>query len=488
MRDYAVPHHTKHLQGKGDHMATVTPQVNVPSDTPNTAVPDVVTPDVVASNTAENAQGAAPGRLKRWMTKLVGAVGEQGFFSAGSFVFNILLARFLAAEEYGAFAVAYVWFTLVLNLHDGFIVEPMSIFGAGKYGDRLKEYLGFVFVGEALFVLIAAALLGLGAVVSLLANSTLVGHALLGVAIAAPFLLPRWLTRQPFYIMGTPQWAALGSAMYAVVVVAGVLLLEWLNVLTPFSAFLVMGAGGLLASVFLTVVLICPHWPRKDSELKAGAIWRDHWRYARWASTSNSLNWVSTNVIPVISPLIIGLSGTGALRAMGIIMMPLYLSVSAVMGIALPTFSRAFVQGGKARLNAYARNIGALVTSASVVYCVLMTLIGVNLIHLLFRGQYDQYITVAILGTNAAVQVLYAVVLTLDVALRSMGRIRQSFVGNLIPSVISWTAGVWLMVHYGLLGMNIGLFLTYIVVLVVLMNFYRRAGRMQEAQPATVPA
>lgn len=463
-------------------MAIVRPQVNVPSETPSVAGPDNPAPNAEGS-----AQSAAPGRMRRWLTKLSGAVGEQFFFSVGSFVFNILLARFLAPEEYGAFAVAYVWFTLVINLHDGFLVEPMAIYGAGKYGERFRDYLGFVFVGEAVFVLIAAALLGLGAAVSLLANSTLVGHALLGVAVAAPFLLPRWLTRQPFYILGTPQWAALGSAIYAVVVVAGVLLLEWLNALTPVSAFLVMGAGGLIASVFLTVALIRPHWPRKGSDLKAGQVWRDHWRYARWASTSNSLNWVSTNVIPVISPLLIGLSGTGALRAMNVVMMPLYLSVTAVMGIGLPTFSRAFVQGGKTRLNAYARNIGVLVVGASAAYCVLMTFIGTDLVSVLFKGQYDEHITVAILASNALVQVLYSGVLTLDVALRSMGKIRQSFVGNLIPTVISWTAGVWLMFHYGLLGMNVGLLFTYSVVLTVLTFFYRRAGRTQETQPATAP-
>jgi O-antigen/teichoic acid export membrane protein len=266
------------------------------------------------------------------------------------------------------------------------------------------------------------------------------------------------------------------------------MVLEWLNVLTPVSAFLVMGAGGLAASAFLTLALIRPRWPRKSSELKAGQIWHDHWRYARWASTSNSLNWISTNVTPVISPLLIGLSGTGALRAMNVVMMPLYLSVTAIMGMSLPTFSRAFVQGGKARLNVYARNIALLVVSATAVYCGLMTIFGVDAIDLLFNGQYNQYITVAILGTNAVVQVLYAVVFTLDVALRSMGKIRQSFIGNLIPSVISWTLGVWLMAHYGLLGMNIGLMFTFSVVLVVLLTFYRRAGQAPDAPPATVPA
>ncbi len=79
-------------------------------------------------------------------------------------------------------------------------------------------------------------------------------------------------------------------------------------------------------------------------------------------------------------------------------------------------------------------------------------------------------------------------VLTLDVSLRSMGKIRQSFIGNLIPSVISWTLGVWLMFHYGLLGMNFGLLFTYVVVLIVLGTFYRRAGHTPETQPATATA
>lgn len=296
------------------------------------------------------------------------------------------------------------------------------------------------------------------------------------------------MTRQPFYIMGTPGWAALGSALYAVVVVGGVVVLELVNVLTPISAFLIMGVGGLLASVVLTVALIRPHWPHKGGPFSAREVWHDHWRYARWGSTSNSLNWVSTNVTPVISPLLIGLSGTGALRAMNVVMMPLYMSVTAIMGLALPTFSRAFVQGGKVRLNMYVRNIAILVAGASAVYCVMMTLLGTDIIHLLFRGQYNEYITVPILATNALVQVLYAVVLTLDVSLRSMGKIRQSFIGNLIPSVISWTLGVWLMFHYGLLGMNIGLLFTYVVVLIVLGTFYRRAGHAPETKPATATA
>ncbi|MCC7207417.1 MAG: hypothetical protein IT323_08930, partial [Anaerolineae bacterium] len=142
-------------------MAILTSQGNVPPDASQPADPESAASASPAS-TAELQDGTS-GRLRRWFRKLSSAVGEQAFFSAGSFIFNILLARYLSTEEYGAFAVAYVWFTLVLNLHDGFIVEPMSIYGAGKYGDRLRYYLGYVFLGEGIFVLVAAALLGLGA-------------------------------------------------------------------------------------------------------------------------------------------------------------------------------------------------------------------------------------------------------------------------------------------------------------------------------------
>ena len=42
---------------------------------------------------------------RKWIARGTWAVADQGFFAAGSVLLNVLLARWLAPQEYGAFAV-----------------------------------------------------------------------------------------------------------------------------------------------------------------------------------------------------------------------------------------------------------------------------------------------------------------------------------------------------------------------------------------------
>ena len=73
---------------------------------------------------------------------------DQGLFSGANFLVNILLARWLAPEEYGAFAVAYSIFLLLAAFHTAVLTEPMMIFGAGKYVDKFPKYLGILLFGQ----------------------------------------------------------------------------------------------------------------------------------------------------------------------------------------------------------------------------------------------------------------------------------------------------------------------------------------------------
>src|SRR3712207_1992334 len=79
--------------------------------------------------------------LKRWVTKGLWAVLDQGFFASSNFVLNVLLARWLAPADYGAFSLAFAVFLLIGSLHTAVLTEPMLVFGPGKYKDRLSEYM-----------------------------------------------------------------------------------------------------------------------------------------------------------------------------------------------------------------------------------------------------------------------------------------------------------------------------------------------------------
>ncbi|GIX47763.1 MAG: hypothetical protein KatS3mg131_1974 [Candidatus Tectimicrobiota bacterium] len=64
-------------------------------------------------------------RLVRWARKGGLAVLDQGLFSGANFLVNILLARWLPPEEYGAFAVALSVFYLLAGFHTAVLTEPM---------------------------------------------------------------------------------------------------------------------------------------------------------------------------------------------------------------------------------------------------------------------------------------------------------------------------------------------------------------------------
>ena len=65
-----------------------------------------------------------------------------------NFVVNILLARWLTPAEYGAFALAYSVFVLLGVFHIAILIEPMLVFGPGRYRERFPEYLGILLRGH----------------------------------------------------------------------------------------------------------------------------------------------------------------------------------------------------------------------------------------------------------------------------------------------------------------------------------------------------
>src|SRR5215208_612330 len=75
----------------------------------------------------------------RWLTRGIWAVVDQGLFTLTNFSLNILLARWLSPEEYGAFTVAFTLFLLFGALHIAVLIEPLLIFGPSTYEHTLSD-------------------------------------------------------------------------------------------------------------------------------------------------------------------------------------------------------------------------------------------------------------------------------------------------------------------------------------------------------------
>ena len=60
-----------------------------------------------------------------WTTRGFWAVVDQALFAVSNLIINVLLARWLSPQEYGAFVTAYVVLILVGVAHGGLLIEPM---------------------------------------------------------------------------------------------------------------------------------------------------------------------------------------------------------------------------------------------------------------------------------------------------------------------------------------------------------------------------
>jgi O-antigen/teichoic acid export membrane protein len=435
--------------------------------------------------------------MGKWPQRIGGTLIDQGLFAGSNFVLNVLLARWMPAEEYGAFVVAYAWFLIPVSVYEAIMNEPMSIYGAGKYAKHFKRYLGFLYYGHVGVGLVVFLILGLGALFAYFFHSSepqflyqwtqesfnaglppfepthVVSSAMLGIAMAAPFILMRWLTRQPFYISATPHLSALGGLVYFTVALTTTVGLYLINLLTPLSAALAMGFGGLVSSVFLTVFLLHPVYKDDESGINWRKIVNDHWQYGRWATGTRLLMWIPVNLPYIVFPIFFGLSTSAGLRALLNLIMPVTMTINAMTAILLPSFVRLYHGQGREKVLVRVRVVIMINLVLTGVYCLAVTLLGKPIMHLVFDGKFDDMVTIPILFTMGLTPILIGVNVILDAALRAMGGVRQSFMTRLTPAVLALTVGIVLLARFELLGRNLAALLYGLVTMVLLLRYHK---------------
>lgn len=409
-----------------------------------------------------------------WTKKISGALLDQAFFMGANFVLNVLYARWMGPENYGAFVVAYTIFLIPQNVYEALVVEPMTLYGSGKYSSRFRKYLGFVFAGQLGVTLVFSLFLLLAALIVRAIDTELLALAVVGAAIAAPMILTRYLTRQPFYVMSIPQWSALGGAIYMVVAVVFSWVLNEAGLLAPHMGMIAMGVGGIVSSTVLVVLRIKPDWSLRDEVLKPRQLVKDHWHYGRWSVPERLLAWIPVNLKYLVLPVFLSLSESGALRALNNLVQPVQVSMIAMAYILLPNFVRVFEAQGKAGLNRRLRFVERIFLLGTSLYLGVLVLFGHQIMSLLYDGQYDVFVDLPILFTTGMLPVLVAAQSVYIPALRAIGGVKMTFYARIVPTILALTVSIYLMAQFGLLGANLGNLLSATASVILIRRFYYR--------------
>ncbi len=297
-------------------------------------------------------------RLPRWTfwaTRGSLAVLDQGLIAASNFVIGILLARWLLPGQYGSYALAFSVFLLLSFSSQALLLEPQQVFGPSDYADSKREYLGallWVHSGLALAIVI---ILGITAwLMHALALPDGLPQALAGVTFAAPCVLLLWLARGACYVRMSPQRAVAGAAMYCAVVFLSLTLVYRLKLLSPFSAFVVMGLAALTSSVAL-LVRLQPVLRLEANGPGRRLLLQRHWKYGRLILVSLVLSWLTPEIFYPLVGSFSGMAAAGALKVLMNFSLPLLQTFAALSMFLLPYASRIYHENGVTALTRFAQ-------------------------------------------------------------------------------------------------------------------------------------
>ncbi len=254
------------------------------------------------------------------------AILDQSIYALTNLGLQMVVARSVSQGEFGAYSVGSTFFFVAALVHQTCMIEPMFVFTGqryreyvGAYYKRLRREWSIAFGTAALLVgLILAALLWI-------LGSPPLARTLAAFAIVSPLLLYLWLLRRMAFVLGRIDIAVLGGVVYSLSLFSGAGLVWYASHMTA-SAAIGLGLAAVIASVVVTRAI---RWPLQEGLAPADIVYQ-HFRYGRWAVSSEAVNWLIFNGPIVVLPVWYGLGAAAQLRVLNLMFMPLLQVVAAM--------------------------------------------------------------------------------------------------------------------------------------------------------------
>lgn len=321
-----------------------------------------------------------------WTGKGALAVADQGLIAASNFLVSLMLARQVVEKQYGAYAVAFEIFLLMVVFYSSFVLEPMSVFGPSVYKNCIREYVGAILRFHIWIALGTLVVLGGAAwMVHVIVRNSTLAMAIAGVAIAGPCVLLFWIARRAFYLNLTPAPAAIGAGIYSTVLLGGLFICYLRGKLSPMVVFLLMAVAGLVTGCVL-LRRLKPALAATDPSTRE--VIQRHWVYGRWALAGSVATWISGAVLYFSLTSFYGLSVTGQLKALLNLSSPIGQGFAAISLLSLPYASRVQHGNGAAGMKLLASRLTLLYVGGTVAYFAVVVLFSGRILHLLYGSKY----------------------------------------------------------------------------------------------------
>jgi O-antigen/teichoic acid export membrane protein len=387
------------------------------------------------------------GRWRRIADRGFWTLTDRGLFAVTNFAMNLMLARWLSAESYGAYAIGFAIFLIIGAAQNALVIKPLFVFGARRYQDCYRTYLGIVVKGQLVLSLVLSVALALLGSAFILGPSPGIGTVLIALAVAGPCRLLLMLLRLSSYVHLQPRQAAGSGAVYMVLLLSCLYLLNGQNVLTAETALLAAGLSSLVVAAWLAIrqkadLLGEPLFGRFGREV---AI--EHWRYGRWSVASHVVSDGYRNLYLFVLPLWGGLEASGALSALMNLIMPISFFQQSLNVVTVPVLSRARSTGHFVEKMLLA---AVFFVSTALAYCGLLVLFRGEIVNLLYVDRYDAYVDVLYLV--ALLPIVRSLSLVLDASLSALERPKDTFKATMASALCAVTFGMGALAVAGVAG------------------------------------
>src|SRR5882724_8559934 len=392
------------------------------------------------------------GRLRTLGVKSAWSLVDQGLTALMGFCLTFLLARWLPAEVYGAYAIAFAGYLFVSGLHNVIVLEPMSVMGPSRHAHRLREYFRAQIAVHGILVgVCSAGVACVALVVWLIATRSPLSGAIAGSGMALSFLLLLFLARRMCYVLQRPLTATLGSGTCLALTIPGLYVLRWFDQVRPFSVFLLIGAASLAGSCVVLRQIGALRKSRVEAERIAWDLTlRENWSYGRWLVGSTILYSVSGSVQMFLAAAFLGLGAAGILRAMMLPASVMTQAVTAAGLLVLPGLSYDFGRGRVGLIRRKAVIVSGSLGAAGLCFAVVLWAVAGRAEHLLFGGKYVAYAW--IMPILALIPAANGLTMGFSAALRASQRPHYDLWANAIAAPIAIISAIGFIRWWGIAG------------------------------------
>jgi O-antigen/teichoic acid export membrane protein len=260
-------------------------------------------------------------------------VADQAISSLSNFALGLFVARTFGASNFGAFALAYITYTVVINAARGLATDPLLVRHSGDVHRRWRRATSAATATALTVGVIAGA-------VSVIAGMFLpdpVGPVFVALGIGLPGLALQDSWRFAFFARGRGSSAFVNDLFWTVLLVLALVVLQSRGDGSAAGCLLAFGGTATLAAVLGAVQAgVLPHpsraadWLRTHRQLSV--------RYLVENLSISGASQMRSFVLGAVA----GLAAVGYVRASEILMGPFLVVLMGISQVAVPEASRVF--------------------------------------------------------------------------------------------------------------------------------------------------